>query len=230
MKKLRMLIILMFLPSLVIVFYSACVDYEEEAFSISSLDAQACEYLTRELYPADTLYTEEGEIDTILVDTVFKAISTSLLRNLVDTTWASASDSTIISTFFDSLSVTLDSLIVDTILRMSFPTEGDTSYAFFDNSGYNGSIPDLVLFVDDFITIDIVRGDGTTVSETTTRIPLETIVGCTQVVETAGNEEVISVIKTRYSFELEQSTYLVRFIISDTTGNKPFLMVILGSD
>ncbi|MFQ6607996.1 MAG: hypothetical protein ACE5EE_05595 [Fidelibacterota bacterium] len=229
MKQLKLIIMLMLFPLGVVLFLITCQDYEDKEYTIASLDFKGCEYLTRDLILVDTLYTEEGEIDTVLIDTLFKSITTSVLRDLVDTTWANSSDSTIISLFFDSLSTKMDTLIRDTTLKVDLPLEVDTSYAFYFNSNINIE-SERVFFIGEFVDIDIIDKDGASVNVVTTNIPLETIAGCTEIVEEGGSEEVVSVIKSRYAFQLKETDYLVRFVKSDAAGDKPFLVTILVDD
>jgi len=200
--------------------------FQEGEFAISTLDDRACNYLTRSLYPpTDTLLVidNQGVLDTIaiadtvnypgtlvvietivLTDTVFKeitisfdslaAVFDSLISDTVDASEAQ------INAEFDTLRMELDTLAVDTTLRVKIPPGVSKGYAFYNHAFPDYAVTDVVFFIDDYIDINIINRAGTIIEATSTVIPLELVTGCT-------------VIKTRYVFELDQAPYLVRFIL-----------------
>lgn len=228
--------------------------YQEEDFFIAFLDEKACEYLTRPLVrtdtvivPIDTLFIDDSVVvvyDTSFTyDTMYVAGTASILADLVDSVWVDSSESVIIRAFFDSLSAALDTLLADTVMRISYPDEGDTIYAFYDHRAIQAQVSirghesgDTYFFIgwnltnknkDGFIDVDLIRSDGSVVKEKTTIIPLETVAGCTGTLElVAGTKEIVSVIRIRPVFELDKAPYIVRFLISQPTEIGPFRVAI----
>jgi len=226
-------------------------DLQEEEFAVSTLDERACEYLTRPLILSDTTYNDQGEVVSVTFDTLYMAITSTYndLAAELDSLIIVGADTNVfrIGAIFDSLSNQLDTLVMDTTLSVSYPAGEDTSYTFYYHPTPQGGVTDDVFFfvswrfviapaldnTDDFVAIDLIRRDGTLVSEKAEPWPPEAVAGCSELVTIVpSGEEIIPKVRTRVVFELDEAPYLVRFAISETNPGEigSFRIAILQAE
>lgn len=126
--------------------------YQEEEFTMSDLDAEACSLFQYSLI--DTIFTSP------LVD--------------FDSSWVG-------SIIYENVEAVLDSLeaneikVIDGVgYTIVTPEDMDTNYVFYRRDITDGSV---VFFFDDYVNINIMGEDGTIINEESNIIPLETIGG-----------------------------------------------------
>lgn len=196
--------------------------YLEEETNIADLDERACDFLSREFFTVDTIITNTDTsivMDTLLVILESKADSnTILLDSLIFNT--DQIDVAQVSNLYDSIVTNLDTLIQDTTLQVTYA--GKSSYLFFDGS-YSGIMTAFVSWdfngrnVNDYVEIYLINQAGDIAEIQSMNMPFETISGCTQeyvVDSNTGDINHTPVIKTRTSFYVEESSYLVRINVT----------------
>jgi len=124
--------------------------YQQEEFTISDLDAEACRLFQDSL--SDTISTsplvdfDSSWVDSIIYENV-EAVLDSLEANDIKVT--------------DSVSYTIVT-----------PEDMDTNYVFYWNDITDDGV---VFFFDDYLNINIVGEDGIIINEESKAIPLETV-------------------------------------------------------
>lgn len=196
--------------------------YIEEVSTISDLDDRACDFLSREFFTVDTIMTSTGTsivTDTLLVILESKADSnTILLDSLIFN--IDQIDVAQVSNLYDSIIVNLDTLIQDTTLQVTYT--GNSSYLFFEGP-YSGLMTAFVSWdfngrnVNDYVELYLINRAGDVAEIHSLDIPFETISDCTQeyIIDTnTGDLAHTPVIKTRISFNIDESPYLMRIKVT----------------
>ncbi len=213
---------------------------EEESF-ISDFDSRACSFLTRNLFPVDTLIS--GGDTSIVKDTLYVEIEaridslTTLLDSLIsDTIFTNPTE---FSSLFDLISDQQEVVRTDTTNLIH--CNGNSAYVYFPNSSerkltvfvgweFNG------LNVNDLVSIDFIDSEGVFASLDNQNMPIQTVSGCTMeyiVDEATGDMDHTPAIKTRTSYNFEAQPYLMRINVSqfiDGTSRVPLHISLLQND
>lgn len=180
--------------------------YQEEEFAISALDDKACECLNESL--GDTIYT-------------------SALTNF-DTSWVG-------SAIYANVEEILDSLEANKIKV----TESDTSFTIVIPEDIDSNCvslitesDELVLYLSDFVEVNIINTAGTIVDPESKAISLETIyyaVSPDTIYQDTLVTDIIdcSKLKTRLVYKLSENRNLMQIIKTDKTMSNTFRLVIL---
>ncbi|MFB0514971.1 MAG: hypothetical protein ACETWG_00005 [Candidatus Neomarinimicrobiota bacterium] len=115
-----------------------------------------------------------------------------------------------ITEVFDSLETSNVQLLKDTSLTISTPTNLNANYILLDNETENN----VIIAVDDYVTITAIQEDGTLLYVLDYAVALPTVVGCPE-------------LKERSVFSLEAERYLVGFIKTDQTLGHTFHVAVL---
>jgi len=215
--------------------------YIEAESRISTFDSRACNFMTRDFIYIDTVFS--GTDTSIVNDTLYHAIEaysndyTVLFDSLVFE--ANSSDIAQLGSLFDSIVTGSGVVLTDTTNLVGF--NGTSEYLYFPNTS-GGTFTVFVSWaftgknVSDYVTVDFINESGSPANILTLDMPLETISGCT--VEYLANEETGAIsdspaIKTRTSFDLESTPYLMRvtrtqFIAG--TEEVPLYIALLQND
>jgi len=197
---------------------------EENNYSISDFDGSACTFLSRDTTKTDTVVV--GMDTTYSTNRFYIPITTVHPEESIENSWTNASDSLI--------KMLYDTVITDTTLLLKNPIESDTTFVYYQEQ--SGSSTETNFFIswdlteqnsDAYIEIDIFNKSGEKIQEISNSMDLETIAGCTQTVEVAGQEVVLPKIRSRKSYEIQDGQYLIRFYISEPTTVGTFRLVIL---
>jgi len=153
-----------------------------------------------ENYESDEVRTI-SEVDQtaceLFQDTLFVSVTAKGVTDL-QAEWINADIGAVTDSF--------DVLTANTSLKITYPVfqdtaNYDTSYAFYDNS--NGPLEVVFVFGDHW-DVEFLTKDGSTIECISDAIALETVNYCTELA--------VPMIKARFVFELDQVSYLVRFI------------------
>jgi len=200
-----------FIPMICILVLIGCEKYlpkayQEEEFAISALDDKACECLNESL--GDTIYT-------------------SALTNF-DTSWVG-------SAIYANVEEILDSLEANKIKV----TESDTSFTIVIPEDIDSNCvslitesDELVLYLSDFVEVNIINTAGTIVDPESKAISLETIyyaVSPDTIYQDTLVTDIIdcSKLKTRLVYKLSENRNLMQIIKTDKTMSNTFRLVIL---
>jgi len=175
MKPINKTIVASILFTLPVIMFFGCKQYQTEEFTISNLDAKACE---------------------LLQDSLSDTISTSPLTNF-DSSWVD-------STIYGNVDKILDSLEAnkimvtesDTSFTIITPLDIDTSYAYLFTQ-----LDEVVFFFNDFINMSIIDTGGAFLGVENKTIPLETVYDCPEirtrlVYKPVGERYLLQIIKT----------------------------------
>jgi uncharacterized protein YcfL len=140
------------------------------------------------------------------------------------TTLPSGTDNQFINSNFGLLTDSLPSLNSDSLISISYSETQTTSYAVLKASQAENIYIYTGLYyylgastsnTNDYVSVDLVNKD-TSVVGTSSSIPQESSYGSTETILNAQNTTVVSVIRARYTFHVDQGgVYLVRFTLSN---------------
>ncbi|MBP7460123.1 MAG: hypothetical protein KBA26_02425 [Candidatus Delongbacteria bacterium] len=194
-----------------------CSDYEDETYSISAKDQTACDQFS------------QGEIrDTASADTTAKLVVTDTLvayaLKAIDTTWSDSSVSTQAQQVMDSLESIHERIkpvsvgkgkkarlaLSETPVYVTIPEDAEYSYVVLDAAGTSGKV---VIYLDDYLELNLISASGQTMSRTADHLSLETYAYCRR-------------IKTRTEIDAQSGKYLLQFTKTDKTLAAKFFLVI----
>ena len=232
------------LATSVLVLLSGCEDrlpdaFQEQVFVLAEIDDRGCELLQRPLIQRDTLFSEPGVIDSIILDTLFvgvvaghdslAAVFDSLI---VDSVSAGAAE---IAATFDALASRFGMLTEDNSLLVTSVRPGGRAYATYSPSSISaGGLS--IFYLNDFLQVELIGRNGTVSTPEGAGIPLELATACTDL-ETQeispGVNRVLGytpILKARFTFSPDADTYLVRFTGEEGAAGGAFRVAILRSD
>ena len=204
--------------------------YQDESFSIKSLDDRACDLLSRKVIVTDTVITN-GDT-TYVPRTLYWPAHSLLLDAVIDSSLYDSSETYVIPHEFSDLVQKLDTLVLDTTLLVSYPNDADTSFAVFTpNQAGIFNFYTSWTFTDEnkdaYVSIDLFNSQGS-LEPSSNHINLETTAGCTEVFHSsAGTEEIIPKIRGRSRFNLSDQPYIVRLLNSEPAEVESLRIVIL---
>ncbi|MBC8193157.1 MAG: hypothetical protein H8E18_12305 [FCB group bacterium] len=216
-------------------------EFAEGETSISTFDDRACEFLSRELHPLDTIYSAQDT--SVVVDTLYLELNakmdsfTILLDSLLsDTVFTETST---FASLYDSIANQLDAVVLDTTNLVNYG--GNSVYLHFP-SAISGEATVFVSWafdknnVSDYVSIDLIDRDGNLANIASQDMPLAIVSGCTQeYVADFATAEIANtpVVKTRTTFDLEAIPYLVQVKVTkfiDGTSRVPLRITLLQND
>lgn len=214
-------------------------DFQDQALAISVVDDEACDLLKRPLIIPDTMFTEPGIVDTIILDTLYLEVTARYdsLAAVFDSLTADSvtASPAAIAAAFDSVLEGLAALATDTTLLIqsvgSRATGGLVAYA---HSASAAGGP-MVFYLNEPLRVELIMRDGTAAAIESEAISYETVAGCTEVEKVEivpGVFDVkgyIRVMKARFEFELETGVYLVRLTRGEGAAGGAFRAAILQS-
>lgn len=217
--------------------------FEEGTGKIGSIDAIACDLLSRELIQLDTLYT--GTDTVPVIDTLYTmttAISDSLTLVLDSLLISTSAGSQELVNLIGVLASELETLAADTTVMLELEGSGASNFYCLYQAGSDLDLTSYVSWafnrsnVNNYVGIDIIDMQGDMLEISNLDMPLEAISGCmTEYVadEETGSIDFTPVLKNRVEFSLEAGTYLFRLNLTEfinSSGREPILLALLEDD
>jgi len=180
-----------------------CSDFQDEDFNISVLDAKACELLAK--------------VDSTSINYLLPSISD------FDSTLTNAKITENVIEVLDSL--VQRELVVSALdtgkYVLSFLPGIDTNYVALTVQS-----SDIVIYLDDFVQLEMIDLDGNYIQSTNTAIPLETAY-YTIITEPETSDINCTNLKGRSVYELTDKKYLLQIICTDQMESVDHFVVIV---
>jgi len=198
-------------------------EFQERGYELLGLDRTAVDELKTPLVVYDTVVVQGDTVvneKKVYVSIVTDTVGSALLDN-----WSSALDSGFIS---------LDTLLLDTLLLVVNPTGADSSYSLVfveEEDVYYFYVTWDVTEVNKDVYVDIGLRDsqGASVFVYDNIYDVGMMASATATYYTGSGGEVSApMIRTKAGYKLREGGYLVRFFISEPAKLDTFRMVILG--
>ncbi|MBL7093782.1 hypothetical protein ISS22_07395 [candidate division KSB1 bacterium] len=180
-----------------------CSDFQDEDFEISALDAKACELLAKpDSSSINFLLPSIQDFDSILTNTI-------IFENVIGV--------------FDSLDqreLVVSAMDTGKYVLLFLPGI-DTNYvALIVESS------DIVIYLDDFVQLNMIDLDGNFVEPTDTTIPLETVF-YTIITEPETSDINCTNLKGRSVYKLADKKYLLQIICMDQMESAGFFALVV---
>ncbi len=227
--------------TLLLALLSGCEDrlpeaFQDQEFVMAEVDDRGCDLLRQPLIQGDTLFSEPGVIDSIILDTLYTgvvaghdslaAVFDSLI---VDSVAAGAAE---IAAAFDALESRFGMLTEDNSLLVTSVRAGGRAYAAYSPSSTNANGLSI-FYLNDYLQVELIGRDGTILTPENTHVPLALASACTDLETQEISPGVIRVLgytpilKARFAYSPDANSYLVRFTGEEGAAGGAFRVGIL---
>lgn len=182
-------------------------------FSVLTFFLMSCEEFQTETFSAPS--TDVAAINALAAD-VSIPLSTVPI-SIYDSTWSNNGLDTIGVALYDSLELyDVLAAVLDTAYTIRFPASADTSYAAF-----SGGTSEIIIFIGEYIELNIVDGSGNIASPDDVPMELATVYESLN-----GPTSKDHYLKSRYVFKSLPQKAILQFIRTESTEKSAFKLII----